>query len=260
MNVFSRIKMLIKYNDLLRIIVTANLKEKYLGSVLGYFWSLLEPLLSMLIYLFVFSVIVKFKVENYSVFLLTGILSWNFLQISTTTGVTSLTRNFNLIRKVKMPRELFPLADVIARMIELLLSLIFLLLFITYYQISFTVNIFLFPLILFFQFLFIYGVCLFISHLNVLFTDVQRLQGVIMRLWFYLTPVIYPYSKVPAKIYHYYMLNPMAVFVSLYRTAFLGTPPPEAQYIIFAGVVTLLIYFSGMAFFLRNERIMLKFI
>ncbi len=258
--IFHRIKMMSRYRDLLRIIVVSNLKEKYMGSVLGYFWSLLEPLLTMLIYLFVFSIVVRFKVENYPVFLLTGILAWNFLQMSTTTAVSSLTRNYNLIRKVKMPRELFPLADVLSRMIEYILSLAILLVFIIYYKIHLTANIIFFPLVLVLHFFFIYGLNLFISNLNVLFRDVQRLQSVFMRFWFYATPVIYPSSKVPESIRDYYMLNPMAVIIESYRAVLLGKPFPHAIYIVFAFFMVGAIYIFGLLFFLKNERLMLKFI
>lgn len=252
--------MMSKYSDLLRIIVVSNLKEKYMGSVLGYFWSLLEPLLTMLIYLFVFSVVVRFKVGNYPVFLLTGILAWNFLQMSTTTAVTSLTRNYNLIRKVKMPREIFPLADVIARMIEFILSLAILLVFTAYYKVQFTVNIILFPAVLILHFFFIYGISLFISNLNVIFRDVQRLQSVFMRFWFYATPVIYPASKVPESIRGVYMLNPMAVIVETYRAILLGTSFPDSIYIAESIAIITVIYFTGFFFFIKNEKIMLKFI
>ncbi|RMF95992.1 MAG: ABC transporter permease [Candidatus Schekmanbacteria bacterium] len=259
-SILSRIRMITKYRDLLRIIVVSNLKEKYMGSVLGYFWSLLEPLLTMLVYLFVFSIVVRFKVENYPVFLLTGILSWNFFQMSTTTAVSSLTRNYNLIRKVKMPREIFPLADVISRMIEFILSLAVLFIFIIYYKINLTGNLVFFPCILILQFFFIYGINLFLSNLNVLFRDVQRLQSVFMRFWFYATPVIYPAAKVPESIRDIYMLNPMAVVVESYRAVLLGNSFPDFHYIIEAVAITALIYFSGIYFFIKNERVMLKFI
>src|SRR3990172_3592677 len=112
----KKFKEIIWHWELIKVLVSANLKVKYMESMLGYLWSLLEPLFTMLVYFFVFSVVIKFKVENYLIFLLSGILPWTFLQGSILFGVKTITHNSNLIKKVRLPREIFPLTTVLSKL------------------------------------------------------------------------------------------------------------------------------------------------
>ena len=254
----KKFKEIIWHWELIKVLVSANLKVKYMESMLGYLWSLLEPLFTMLVYFFVFSVVIKFKVENYLIFLLSGILPWTFLQGSILFGVKTITNNSNLIKKVRLPREIFPLTTVLSKLIEFALSIFVLFFFIFFSKVKFTAKLSLLPFIIIIQFFFVYGLSLILSCSNVFFRDIERIINPAIRLWFYLTPIVYPFSMVPEKLLFIYMLNPMTIIVTLYRYAVLDIALPQKELILSGIFLSFAVFFLGFWFFNRTEKNFLK--
>jgi len=185
----------INYLELLANFTARNLKLKYQGSFLGFLWSLITPLLQMFIYTIVFSYIIRVKVAwPFAVFLLTAQLPWIFFAGSLQMGAGSVIEHGNLIKKVRFPRALLPLSIVLANLIGFGLTLLVLLVFLIGYDIPFTIHILtLFPAILI-VFFFTLGLTFITSSLAVFFRDIFHILEVVLLLWFWAVPIVYPIS------------------------------------------------------------------
>ncbi|MEA3255402.1 MAG: ABC transporter permease, partial [Candidatus Altiarchaeota archaeon] len=178
----GNIRNLIEHRELLFYLSMKDFKVRYKSAVLGFLWALLMPLSMMVIFTIVFSFIVRIPVENYPVFLLAGLIPWTFLNMSLSTAINSFVDNGNLIKKVKFPRELVPISVVLANLVNFLLSLIVLFLFILLFNIKLTTAIILLPFIIVIQLIFIAGISLILSSLNVQYRDVRYITEVVLML------------------------------------------------------------------------------
>lgn len=246
-----------KYKHLLYYLVYREIRVRYQNTILGYFWTLLEPIGLMLIYTIVFSIILRFNVENYSLFLLSGLIPWMFLTNSINKAARSLTGNAALIKKVYFPREIFPLTVVLSNLFNFGISLTLVFLYSLFLDTSIQwLNFIYLPFIILLQTLFIYGVSLFVSVLNVFYRDVEFIINIIIRGWMYLTPIIYPLSMVPEKYLNLYLLNPMAVIISLYHAMFYGSELPSLYNITLSVLtVCIVLFISYKVFGKLNRRV-----
>jgi lipopolysaccharide transport system permease protein len=212
------IKESLKYRSLVKNLVLKDLKLKYRGSVLGVFWSLLKPLFLIIVYTLAFKYVVRIKMENYAFFLFIGLLPWNFFQGAVMASTGSIIDNANLIKKVLFPRVVLPVSTVLFNLSQFLLALaVFLPLFFVIGNISLNwVLLLFFPLIAL-HLLFILGISFFLSALTSSFRDIVHLADVGLVLIFWVTPVIYPITMVPAKFQYLMKLNPLAAFAIAYQ-------------------------------------------
>jgi lipopolysaccharide transport system permease protein len=256
---FLGFKTLFKYRELLFSLTKKELKVKYRGSVLGFLWSLLNPILVMLVYSFVFSIIMRTGVQEFAVFLLCGLLPFNFLSNSVNYGATSIVGNSNLINKIYFPREIIPLSIVLANLFNFLFELIALFIVLAVLGYPFYMYLYLLPALIVMQFFLVSGITLLVSALNVFFRDLQHLVSIIMMVWFFGTPIIYPIAMVPDRFQLILKGNPMTAFVMLYRHVFYYVKYPEDLMlptfkVIFFGIAaTLAIFFLGYFLFKRLE-------
>jgi ABC-2 type transport system permease protein len=256
----NKIKEIVKHRELLTNLVIRDLKVKYRNSILGYFWSLLDPLLTTLLFIVVFSFIVRIQVENYPVFLIAAILPWSFLNGSLMGAVVSISGNSNLIKKVYFPRQIFPFSIIISNLINFILGLAVFLPFLLFFKIKFDFSLLALPVIIILQVILLSGLALLVSYLNVFFSDIAFILRFIINLWFYATPIFYPITMVPEKYMNFYMLNPMAVIISLYRSVIIHTKIPSVNYISLAVIISLLIFFFGFVILQWKENDMVKLI
>jgi ABC-type polysaccharide/polyol phosphate export permease len=226
---FRLIRQLIQYRELLWSLVQRDLKARYKVATLGFLWSLIRPLFTMIILTIVFSKVFRFPIDMtvpYPLYLLCALLPWGFHVTGVNNAANSLLHNANLIKKVKLPREVFPVAAVIAELINLLLSLIVLFIFLIIFRVPFSLFILWLPILLMIQFIFIAGLGLITSALNVFFRDTVAILDAIMTAWFYLTPIFYPISlakqHLPEPFYNLFLLNPLVPLITGYRKALLG--------------------------------------
>lgn len=252
-------KELAKYKELVYFLVHKELRIRYRNTIFGFFWTLLEPLGLMLIYTVVFSMIMRFgdKVDNYPLFLLSGLIPWMFVSQSLQKGTRSLTSNQSLIKKVYFPRQIFPLTTIIANLVNFVMALLLVFAFVIVLQgnIFWSRLIFL-PFIILLQAVFVYGVALFLSVANVFYKDVEFILTVALRGWMYLCPIIYPLEQVPQEFLDWYLLNPMAVIISLYRWALLGFETAPLNYVFYAiGLTFVVLAISWLAFNKLNRRV-----
>ncbi len=212
----------------------------------------------MTIFIVIFSIIVRIEIKNYPIFLLSAILPWRFFSDSVSRSSNSILGNTNLIKKIYFPREIFPLTEILCHLINFFLSLFLLIPFIFIFHITISAKIALLPLIMFLNFIFIYGLAMVFSSANVFFKDVGYITNFVLSIWFYASPVFYSSGMVPRKFYSLYMLNPMAIFIDLYRSAILNLDFPGVFNIIFLILISSLIFIFGIWFFIKNEKMMMK--
>lgn len=261
-----------RYRELVRNLVLRDLKVRYRSSVLGFAWSLLNPLLMMLVFTVVFTVLTPSSAKRvpFPVFILTGLLAWNFTLSSVMGCMTSITSNANLVKKVYFPREVLPIAAVFANAVNFLLALVVLFAIIAFYKltgdpsIQLTAAALLFPLIFAMQVCFLLGLGLMLATINVFLRDTEVIVEVGLLAWFFLTPIFYDVSDIfrswngldlPRLMY---ILNPMASFISNYREIFLYGSAPDAAFLLRLALTSLAALAVGYGVFRRYARSMVE--
>jgi ABC-2 type transport system permease protein len=245
---------LLPYRELIATLIHRDVVTRYKRSFFGILWALLEPLGMMMVLATVFSMIVRLEVPDYPLFLLVGLLPWEFFSAATGRGGGAILANAGLIRKIYFPREIFPLTVTAARLVNFLISLLILVPFFLYYHRPvLSPALVALPLIILLQSVFAYFVALALSTMNVFYEDVSFLFEFLLKFWFYATPVIYPLSlameNLPAPWNALYLANPMAVFVSAYRDILLARAWPRWDLLLLAaGIVAATGLFSTLLF------------
>jgi ABC-type polysaccharide/polyol phosphate export permease len=199
---FAHLKALPKYRGLIQSLVVRDLKARYRGSVLGFFWSFINPLLLLLIYTFVFTVVLPGthpkEIEPYALFMFCGILPWTWFSSSLLESSNVLIAGGNLIKKVLFPAEVLPIVTVLANMVHFLLGLPILAIFLLYYRAPLnTTDLIWFPLVLLTQLILTIALALIVSALTVHFRDLKDLLANLLTFWFFATPIIYPMTMAP---------------------------------------------------------------
>ncbi len=248
---------LFTYRSLVRHLVTKDLKVRYKNSSFGFLWSLLNPLLMLIVYTIVFKKLLRAPVANFDVFLFMGLLPWNWCLRSLTACATILIDNRSIINKVYFPRVLLPVSVVAAEGGNFLLSLpaLFLLMFV--FGVPITPWAAYLPVLVVIQVVLLVGLGLFVAALNVIFRDTAVILDVLLTAWFFLTPIFYDIKQLlPGAEAWMYRLNPMASIITQYRTVLYGQARPDPLFDIRAGATALLALAAGYAFFTAlNQRL-----
>ena len=249
-----------KYAFLLEQLVMRDFKVKYKRSVLGILWSLLYPLLMMSVMAIVFSQMFAVRVEgvNYLVYLMTGLVMFNYFNEASHTAMTSIVTNFQLMTKVYIPKYIFPLAKCLFVGINFLLTLIPLLIIILFTGSGDTkcyINIYylLLPYIFICLFIFTLGVGFFISAVSVFLRDVFYIYGIILTIWQYFTPIFYDISMLPEKLQILFKFNPLYMFINSAREIILFSKAPSLSSLIACGVVSILTLIVGGLVFKKKQ-------
>ncbi len=240
--------------DLIYLLTLKEVALKYKRTFLGIFWSLLNPLLMTLVYFIAFKVFMRFKVDNYTFFLLSALFPWTWFSSSLIISARSLVDNVSLIKKVVFPRSYLVAAVINAQLVNLIFS-IPILLFLAFFYTGgpawcWVIGI---PLLIAIQFLFTLGITLIVSISNTYFRDIEYLVGVFMNLIFWMTPIIYPMSSVPEKYRPLFFLNPLTSLMSAWRELFLHNTLQWKESGIALGMA-LLTWGIGVAVFRKLER------
>jgi lipopolysaccharide transport system permease protein len=217
---FANLVNLFRYRGLIQSLVVRELKARYRGSVLGFFWSFINPLLLLLVYTFVFTIILPNDVKGlqpYALFMFCGLLPWNWFSSSLTEASGSLIAGGNLIKKVLFPAEVLPVVTVVANLVQFLFGLPILLVFLVWKG-RLGWSALLLPLPLVIQLVFTLGLALFVSALTVHFRDVQNILSHVLHLWFFATPVLYAYPA-SGPMHALLRLNPMTHVIVAYQEA-----------------------------------------
>jgi ABC-2 type transport system permease protein len=230
LRVVSRFREVLGARQILWNLIRKEVKVKYKNSVLGVGWSMLSPLLYLGVFSVVFGVVVPNPTPHFPIYMLSGLLAWNLFATSLGVGVRSVIDNQNLVTKVYFPREILPLAAVGTALVDTGFQAIVLVLFMFILQaFQFGLNWLLLPLAVFALVTFTSAMVMFVAALNVRYRDTQYLLTIILLVWFWMTPVVYPTSRIVGKelfgipLYKVFMLNPMADIVFAFQRVFYGT-------------------------------------
>jgi lipopolysaccharide transport system permease protein len=242
------------HRELLFILVARNMKIRYKRSVLGFFWTLLNPLFLILIYA-VFLKILKFydpNNPNFLPMLVSGIIAWQFTSMAAGDSLHAILGNANLITKTSFPRIILPLAMVIANLINFLFSVPILWIYLIVVNVPIG-HTWLLPFIVLTHFALCFGLSLFLSALNVFFRDTEHLLGVGLLAWFFLSPIVYPFSQIPLEYQRLAFLNPMVGIVTLYRGVFLSTHVVAPRLMAMSLSISWVVLAAGIALFQRMQ-------
>jgi len=255
-----RLQELWQYRELLYFLIWRDLKVRYKQTILGAVWVVLQPVVSMVVFSFLFGRLLKVPSGDvpYSIFIFTGLLPWNYFANSLRRSSMSLVGSANLITKVYFPRLNIPIAGVLSGLVDFAVAFIVLIGLMTFHRLTPTPNFVFLPAFLLLAVLTALGFGLWLSALNVRFRDVNHLIPFLIQVWMYITPVIYSSILIPQQFHFLLALNPMTGVVEAFRWALLGgymsdTKPP-GPLVAVSFVITLLVFVSGIAFFRRTER------
>jgi len=247
-----------RYEFLIKQLVARDFKTKYKRSVLGYLWSFLNPLLTMTVQYIVFSTIFRSGISNFPVYLLSGIILFNFFTDAVGQGLTSIVGNASLITKVYVPKYIYPVTRVVSCSINMLISVIPLLIVTLLTGAKITPAVLLLPFALACLLVFCIGMSLFLSTTEVFFRDTQYLWGIVSLVWMYATPLFYPENIIPAKFRFIQTLNPMYHYVRFVRTILInGCSPEPKAYLLCAASAILMCVFGAIVFKKNQDKFIL---
>lgn len=242
-----------KYRHLLKELVIRDIKVKYKRSILGLLWTLLNPLFTMVVLSIVFSNIFKNDIENFPVYLIIGQVMFTFFSESTNMAMESIIGNAQLIKKVYIPKYIFPISKVLSTFVNLLFALIAVMIVVIVMNIKLTIAALFSPLALIYILIFSTGVGLILASINVYFRDMRHLYGVVLTAWMYLTPIFYPMNIIPKDYIGIVQANPLVYMIEYFRECILyGNIPSISLNLtcLSTGIVTLII---GLFVFYKSQ-------
>jgi len=248
---FSNLANLIRYRGLIQSLVARELKARYRGSVLGFFWSFINPLLLLLVYSFVFTYVLENKAEGiqpYALFMFCGILPWTWFASSLTEAAGSLISGGNLIKKVLFPAEVLPIVSVLANMVHFFLGLTILVGFLIYYKHPpDALDLMWFPVVVFVQLIFTTALALILAALTAHFRDIRDLLANILTLWFFATPIIYPWTQENVRRFKWiFNLNPFThLAISYQEILFFPGPIGHWRWLLALGAAAVVLFLAG---------------
>lgn len=259
---FSRLRELWEYRELIYSLTVREVKVRYKNSILGFLWSLLNPLGMMAVFTLVFTVMMpSYQVPKFPIFVLCGLLPWNYFAAGVAASIHSIVSNANLVRKVYFPREVLPIVSVLSNLVNFLLALLVLFGALLLFRVRLSPWVWLLPVVILIQTCYTLGVAFFLSALNVFYRDTMMIMEVVMLAWFFLTPVFYPIEVLP-RSYEFlgvnlnvhrlmYVLNPMASLISGYRDLLYWGYRTDIDFFIRTAVTALVVLVAGYWFFGR---------
>jgi len=246
------VRRLFRYRDLVGTLIVRELTVRYKRSTIGFVWTMLQPMLTMVVLHIVFSTMFRFQLDNYPVYVLAGVLFWNFFSQSIISSMNSLRGNAGLLKKLPVPHAVFPLATVAAGVVNLVLAMIplFVVLVVTGHPL--TPALLFLPVSIAIATLFTLGAGLLLSPLAVFFYDVVEVVGVLMMLGMYATPIFYPMSIVPERFRWLVRFNPVRSILEEFLDPIFYSKVPPLSHLAVATTVAVLVFLIGVWSFRRS--------
>lgn len=243
------------YRELVYVLVKRDIKVRYKQTVLGAMWAILQPLLTMTIFVLIFGRLAQMPSDGYPypIFVYAGLLPWMFFANAISSSANSLVNESNLISKVYFPRLAIPLAPIGSGLVDFFIAGSILLLLMLYYGVGWSIHLLATPLLLLAVIFTALGVGTLLSALTVAYRDFRYVVPFLVQFWMFATPVVYPASLVPERWHWLLFLNPMAGIIDAFRSTFLGTPFDIGS-ISISFAVALCFFVCGIAYFERVER------
>lgn len=251
MNVFKK---LYDYREMLKTSIKKDIGGKYKNSFLGVLWSFVNPLLQIIVYAIIFPLIMKNDIPNYVVFMVCGLIPWNYFSTVINRSSFTMIENGNIIKKVYFPREILPISVVTSETVTFLISSILILLFTFGYGLEITINIIFYPLVLLVQYIMLLGISLIVSSVTVYFRDLQHFIGVLLQLFFYATPIVYAVDVIPVNFQWILKFNPMTYIIEGYRDIFWGQTSPDISTLLIVLAIGVVLCIVGYLIFNKLQK------
>ena len=249
------IRELYNYRMMIISLVRRDLKGRYKGSVLGFLWTFVNPLLQLLVYTFVFSVIMRMGIQDYYMFLFVTLIPWIFFSTSILGSSGCIRAQQDMVKKIYFPREVLPISFVTSQFVNMLLSfvVVFIVVFVGGREINLLAVLYL-PLIMLVEYFLALGIAMISSAITVYFRDLEYILGIVMMAWQFLSPVMYGMDSVPEEIKPIFLANPMTPVIVAYREILYYGKIPEISTLVHAVVASVILLLIGFAVFGRLKR------
>ena len=261
LNLIASLRKLAQYKDLIWTLCIHRVKVRYKQSVIGIFWAILQPLAVMLIFTFVFSLIARMPSEGtpYAIFAYSALLPWNYFSSGVSNATISLASHAQFVTKVYFPREILPISYVAAALFDFIVASTLLAALMVYYRVPLTVNaLYALPIITVLT-CFALAMSFLFSATQVRFRDIGVAVPLLLQVWLFATPVIYPLSAVPERFHTLYMLNPMVGIIESFRQVMLKGVAPEMGPLLFTAVIAIVLLVISYLYFKWVEATMADF-
>ena len=261
LNLFASLTKLAHYKDLIWTLCVHRVKVRYKQSALGILWAILQPLAVMLIFTFVFSMIARMPSEGapYAIFAYSALLPWNYFSSGVANATVSLANHAQFVTKVYFPREILPISYVAAALFDFLVASTLLAGLMIYYRVPLTVNAFYAIPIIVVLTCFALAMSFLFSATQVRFRDIGVAVPLLLQVWLFATPVIYPLSAVPERLRPFYVLNPMVGIIESFRQVILKGTAPEIGPLLFAAIIAIILLIVSYLYFKWVEATMADF-
>lgn len=236
--------------DLLRELIIRDIKVTYKHSILGFAWSLLNPLLHLFVFFFVFRMVMSIDIPRYSSYVFSGLLVYTWFQKSLFEAAVTITGNAELIKRPGFPVASLPIVTVLTNLIHFLLSLPILAFFLYWEDSQAGVTLAALPVIMIIQFILTLGLAFLVASLNVIFRDTQHLLAVILQLFLFIAPIFYDVKAIPENFRQYYELNPLVQLINSYRAVLLDGTQPDWFGLFLTFIAALVLLLAGYKFFI----------
>jgi len=252
MNLFKEIY---RYREMISNLIKKDLRGRYKGSVFGFFWTFLNPLLQVMVYTVVFSFILRFGIEKFYLFLFVGMVPWLFFVNCITAGAGVIQAEKNLVVKIHFPREVIPIYFVTSSFINMLFCFLIIIPLSLFSGVRFNLAAYLcLPIIMAVEYIIAMGACLIVSAVNVYFRDLQQITGIIAMAGQFFTPIMYPLSSVPENLRPIMMLNPLSSIVISFRDVLYFGNVPQLGTLIYSFIFGIILLIFGFIIFDKLKR------
>lgn len=250
-----RIIQLFAYREMIFNLVKKDLRGRYKGSILGFFWTFLNPLLQLLVYTLVFSTILKSGIDKYYLFLFVALIPWIFFSSTLISGATSILWGKELVKKIYFPREVLPISTVTSNFVNMLFCfiIIFIVVFVSGIGANALALLYL-PLIMLVEYILALGIAMITSACTVYFRDLEYILNIISMAWMYMTPIMYDISIVPEQYRFLFNLNPMTPVIVAYRDILYYKSIPKLQTLTHAFFLGISIFIIGWYLFDKLQK------
>ena len=245
---------LYEYREMLKSLVRKDLKTRYKGSVLGFLWTFINPLMQLAIYALIFPYLMRVQEKNYAMFMFVALLPWIFFSTSLQSSTECIVENYNLVKKIYFPRQVLPLSVATGGLVNYIYGLLVVLAGLLIAQINVTVYILYLPLVLLILYVAVSGFCLMLSALNVYVRDLEHIVNIVTMAWFYATPIVYPFDMLPQWLQNILVFNPMTPMILSFRDILYYGTAPNLQHLLIAGCEAAVIFVAGVYIFNALEK------
>lgn len=251
----KQIRELYDYRQMIFSLVKKDLRGRYKGSVLGFMWTFVNPLLQLCVYTIVFSMILKSDIDKYYLHLFVALIPWIFFQSALTTGASSVIAQKDLVKKIYFPREVLPIAYVTSSFVNMLFCFIVIFVVVAFSGVGFNFKALLcLPVIMIVEYILALGIAMLTSAVTVYFRDLEHILGIVSMAWMYMTPVMYTIDFVPEKYRSLFMLNPMTPVIQSYREILYYARVPQLSNLLLAFVLGITVMIIGCFTFSKLKR------